>query len=428
MTETVGFAPLHNRWWRILVVALLMYVVSMVDRTNIAMAIPAMRAELGLGRAGIGFATGMFFFGYIMLQIPCGRLASVWSAKRVTFVLMLLWGIVSASTALVHTETELVINRFALGIVEGGVLTSTIVLIRHWFTREERARANTVFLLALPLGSVIGNPVSGLVLKHADWHVMFLIEAVPAIVWAFVWWALIEDRPSQARWLAQAERAALETNLNREAAEMPRMSGHWTRVIWHPAVLLIAAYNFLALMANWGVVMWLPSLLKSAGLSIASVGFLSAIPFLAGAIMMLLVARHSDRRGERKWHTICATALAGLFLLVAVLTGEGRIGLKLAALTLSFAFFYGRFGPFWALPSEVLPAEVAGVGIAVVNGFGNLGGFTGPLVFGAIRSASGSFEFALTLSGLLLVAAGAVLAFLPPARSTIRRGKAVLAQ
>lgn len=428
MTETVSFTPLRSRWWRILGVALVMYVVSMVDRTNIAMAIPAMRAELGLGRAGIGFATGMFFFGYLTLQIPCGRLASVWSAKRVIFTLMILWGIVSASTALVNTEAELVANRFILGVVEGGVLTSTIVLIRHWFTREERARANTVFLLSLPLGSVIGNPISGLVLRHADWHVMFLIEAAPAIVWAFVWWAMIDDRPSQAGWLAPAERAALEASLAVEAAEVPQTSGHWARVIWHPAVLRIAAYNFLALMANWGVVIWLPSLLKSGGLSIASVGFLSAIPYLAGAVMMLLVAHHSDRRVERKWHTVGTTALSGVFLLIAVLIGEARIGLTLVALTLSFACFYGRFGPFWALPSEALPAEVAGVGIAVINGLGNLGGFSGPLVFGAIRTASGSFALALALSGLLLIAAGATLAFLPPARAALRRGKAVAAE
>ncbi len=413
MTETVGFAPLRDRWWRILGVALAMYVVSMIDRTNIAMAIPSMRAELGLSRAGIGFASGIFFFGYVVLQIPCGRLASVWSAKRVIFGLMILWGIISASTALVHTEAELVVNRFALGVVEGGVLTSTIVLIRHWFTREERARANTIFLMSLPLGSVIGNPISGLVIRHADWHLMFLIEAVPAIVWAFVWWALIDDRPSQARWLPAAERAAIEAGLAIEAAQVPTTSGHWTRVIWHPAVLLIAGYNFLALMANWGVTIWLPSLLKSAGLSISSVGFLSAIPFAAGAVMMWLVARHSDRRVERKWHTVSTTALSGVFLLVAVVIGEGQIGLTLVALTLSFAFFYGRFGPFWALPSEVLPAGVAGVGIAVVNGLGNLGGFSGPLVFGAIRGASGSFTLALALAGVLLVAAGAMLVFLP---------------
>ena len=162
---TAAAPPWQNRWCRILGIALLMYIISMIDRTNISMAIPAMRAELGLGRAGIGFATGTFFFGYVVLQIPAGRLSSVWSAKWVIFGLLLVWGAISASTALVRTENELIVNRFLLGVAEGGVLTSTLVLIRHWFTRTERARANTVFLLSLPLGSVIANPISGIVLS-----------------------------------------------------------------------------------------------------------------------------------------------------------------------------------------------------------------------------------------------------------------------
>ncbi len=417
MIKTVGFSPAHNRWWRILVVALLMYVVSMIDRTNIAMAIPEMRADLGISPAGIGFASGTFFFGYVVLQIPAGRLASVWSAKYVIFWLMILWGLVSASTALVHTVPELVANRFLLGVVEGGVLTATIVLIGHWFTREERARANMIFLLSLPLGSVIGSPISGVVLKHFDWHVMFVLEAIPALLWAGVWLLAVDDHPGQAKWLPAAERATLVARLAAEQEEAaPATQGHWARVIWNPVVLLIAGYNFLALMANWGVTIWLPSVLKSAGLSIVSVGFLAAIPYAAGAMMMVVVAFSSDRWKERKWHVIIMTSLSGAFLLAAQITGETQIMLTLLALTLSFGFFYGRFGPFWALPTEVLPPEVAGVGIAVINGLGNLGGFSGPLVFGLIRGATGSFVLALSLSGVLLVAAGLLLALMPSMR------------
>ena len=419
MTNAAGFSPAHNRWWRILVVALLMYVVSMIDRTNIAMAIPAMRAELGIGPAEIGFASGTFFFGYVVLQIPAGRLAAVWSAKWVIFWLMILWGLVSASTALVHTVPELVANRFLLGTVEGGVLTATIVLIRHWFTREERARANTVFLLSLPLGSVIANPLSGIVLQHFNWHVMFVLEALPALLGAGFWLLAVDDHPGQAKWLPAAERVALETRLAAERDAAPTVVGHWVRVIWNPVVLLIAAYNFLALMANWGVTIWLPSVLKTAGLSIVSVGFLSAIPYAVGAVMMVVVAFSSDRWKERKWHTVIMTALSGVFLLGAQMFGDTSIMLTLLALTLSFGFFYGRFGPFWALPTEALPPEVAGVGIAVINGLGNLGGFSGPLVFGLIRGATGSFMLALSLAGVLLVAAGLLLALLPSLRARL---------
>ncbi|HEY1931939.1 MAG TPA: MFS transporter [Acetobacteraceae bacterium] len=413
MSETTAAVPpWQNRWVRILIVALLMYIISMIDRTNIAMAIPSMRAELGLGRAGIGFATGTFFFGYVVLQIPAGRLSSVWSAKWVIFTLLLFWGAISASTALVHTEGELILNRFMLGVAEGGVLTSTLVLIRNWFTREERARANTVFLMSLALGSVIANPISGVVLKVSTWQWMFVIEAIPCFVWAAFWAVAITDRPEHAAWLPDGERRRLTAALAAERALETPILGHWTRAIWNPAVLIIAAYNFLALAANWGVTIWLPSVLKQAGLSIMSVGFLSAIPYAAGAIAMLIVAFSSDRRMERKWHTIVMTGFSGVFLLAAQLSGETAIMMTLLLLTLSFACFYGRFGPFWALPSEVLPASVAGVGIAVINGIGNLGGFAGPFAFGAIRTATGNFGLALSLAGLVLVVSAAVLVML----------------
>ena len=407
-----GIALWQNRWVRILIVALLMYIISMIDRTNIAMAIPSMRAELGLGRAAIGFATGTFFFGYVVLQIPAGRLSSVWSAKWVIFGLLILWGLISASTSLVRTEAELIANRFILGVAEGGVLTSTLVLIRHWFTREERARANTVFLLSLALGSVIANPISGVVLKFSSWRWMFVIEALPCFVWATLWAFAITDRPEQANWLTENERRRLSAALAAERNTETPIAGHWTRAIWHSSVLIIALYNFLALAANWGVTIWLPSVLKQAGLSILSVGILSAIPFAAAAVAMLIVAFSSDRRMERKWHTLIMTGLSGAFLLAAQLTGETAIMMTLLLLTLSFACFYGRFGPFWALPSEVLPASVAGVGIAVINGIGNLGGFAGPFAFGAIRSATGNFGLALTAAGVALVLSALVLLLL----------------
>lgn len=411
-SETIPAPPWRNRWVRILVVALLMYIISMIDRTNIAMAIPSMRAELGLGRAGIGFATGTFFFGYVVLQIPSGRLSSVWSAKWVVFILLLFWGVISASTALVRTEGELIANRFLLGIAEGGVLTSTLVLIRHWFTRDERARANTVFLLSLAIGPVIANPISGIVLKYSTWQWMFVIEAFPCFIWAALWAFAITDRPEQAAWLPEGERRRLVAALAAERDVEKRIPGHWTRAIWNGSVLIIAAYNFLALAAYWGVTIWLPSVLKQAGLSIMNVGLLSAIPFAVGAIAMLIVAFSSDRRMERKWHTIVMTGFSGAFLLLAQLSGERAIMVTLLLLTLSMACFYGRFGPFWALPSDVLPASLAGVGIAVINGIGNLGGFAGPLAFGAIRSATGSFAFALTLAGLALALSCVVLIFL----------------
>jgi sugar phosphate permease len=402
-------APHRNRWVRILGVAFVMYVLSFIDRTNIAMAIPAMRSELGLGAKAIGFATGMFFWGYIILQIPAGRVASVWSAKWVILCLMLFWSVVSFSTAFVKTENELIANRFILGLFEGGVLTCTIVLIRKWFTRGERARANTLFLISIPLAGVIANPISGMVLAHFDWQTMFLVEAAPGLVWSLVWIWAITERPQDAAWLDPAERARLTAALAAEEQQVPPTQGHWLKTLWHPAVLLLALYNFAALMAEWGVTFWLPTVLKETGLPITTVGWLAAIPPAAGAMMMLVVAASSDRRQERKWHMIAATAMSGVFLLAAQFVGQHNTVGILVCLTLAVASFFGRFGPFWSLPTEVLPPSVAGVGIGLINGAGNLGGTVGPVFFGAVRDWTGSFTLALSVGGISLIV-GSLLA------------------
>ncbi len=392
----------RNRWFRILGVSFVMYVLSYMDRTNIAMAIPAMRGELGLTPAAMGLATGMFYWGYIVLQIPAGRLAGTWSAKRVIGVLLVFWSVISCTTAFVHTETELFLNRLALGIAEGGVLTCVIVLIRAWFTRAERARANTMFLLSLAVGPMIANPVSGWIIALSGWRLMFVLEALPGLLWGIMWWLAIDDDPRQAKWLDDEERAGLVAALDAEAAQVGPQPGHWLSTLLHPAVLLLAGYNFLALMAEWGVQYWLPSVLKDTGLSIGVVGLLAAIPYVLGIGLMLVVAQSSDRLGERKWHMIAASALAGVFLLVLPLGGAGQIGL-VCFLTLSIGTFMGRYGPFWTLPTEILPPAVAGVGIGLINGAGNLGGTVGPYFFGVLRTEFGDFKLALAAAGVSLI-------------------------
>jgi MFS family permease len=327
----------------------------------------------------------------------------VWSAKRVILVQLVLWSAVALSTAFIHSDAELILNRFALGLAEGGVLTCTIVLIRAWFTRAERARANTLFLLSLALGPVIANPISGLVLAYVGWRAMFVIEALPALLWGLVWWWAVEDDPRDARWLEPAERERLTAALEAERAQIAAPRGHWLATLWHPAVLLLALYNFAALSAEYGVNFWLPTVLKDTGQSILAVGFLSAIPYAVGALAMLLVAWSSDRRGERKWHMVLTTAGSGVFLIVASLVPQASTIAILCCLTLAVGAFLGRFGPFWTLPSEILPPAVAGVGIGLINGAGNLGGTVGPYFFGYLRTATGSFSLALLLGGVALI-------------------------
>lgn len=406
----------QDRWWRILGVAFTMYVLSYIDRTNIAMAIPAMRQELHMSAAAIGQATSVFFWGYIVLQIPAGRLAGVWSAKRVVFLQLLAWAAISMTTAFVETESQLWYNRFALGLAEGGVLTCTIVLIRAWFTKAERARANTVFLLSLAIGPLIANPVSGFVLSVSDWRTMFLLEAAPGLLWGAVWLWAIADSPAKAQWLPVAERDRLIAELAAENAAIPAHKGHWLQVLYSRPIVLLVLYNFGALAAEWGVGFWLPSVVKETGASIGLTGVLTALPYAAGATMMVIVARNSDRTQERKWHMIAATSASGLFLFCAQFaTGFGPYA-AVVFLTLSIGAFLGRFGPFWTLPSEVLPPAVAGAGIGLINGAGNLGGTVGPWFFGVVRDTTGSFDVALTVGGIFLIGASLLALAIRPAR------------
>jgi MFS family permease len=398
----------QNRWWRILGVSFVMYVFSFIDRTNLAMAIPSMRTELNMSASAVGAAAAMFFWGYIILQVPTGRLAGVWSAKKVIFIQLLFWAVVSFTTAFVHTHDQLWWNRFALGLAEGGVLTCTIVLIRAWFTKGERARANTVFLLSLAIAPVIANPISGLLLHYSGWRLMFMLEALPGLIWGIVWLWAIADRPSQAAWLPGAERNRIEAELAAEAAAVKPNEGHWLAVLWSAPVIFLALYNFCALAAEWGVNFWLPSVVKETGAGIVTVGILSALPYAAGAMMMLLVARSSDRRQERKYHMIAATCASGVFLFCAQFATEWGPYATVFFLVLSVGSFLGRFGPFWTLPSEVLPPAVAGVGIGLINGAGNLGGTIGPWFFGFMRDHTGNFHAALTIGGLSMIAAALI--------------------
>ncbi len=401
-TRAVPLPLAQNRWVRILGVAFVMYVLAHVDRVNLSMAAPFVREDLGLTPAALGFATGFFFWGYIILQIPAGRLASTGSPKRVLLCLLLAWSTVSFTTAFVHTPLQLGLNRFALGLSEGGVLTCTLVLIRNWFTRAERARANALFLLSLPIGPMIASPVSGLILSYSHWRWMFVIEAVPGLLWALVWLWAIADRPQDAAWLPEAERIALVRQLSAEDDGIAKVSGHWLATLWHPSVLLLALYNFFALMAEWGVNFWYPTVLRDTGLSIGLIGLLAALPSALGIALMIAVASSSDRTRERKWHMIAATAVAGLPLLALQATNGSPLW-TVICLSLAIGAFLGRFGPFWTLPGEVLPPAVLGVGIGLINGAGNLGGTVGPYFFGVVKTHTGNFALALAAAGVSLI-------------------------
>ncbi len=396
---------LRNRWFRIQGVATILYIFSQIDKANIAVAFPGMRADLGLSATALGFAVGMFAWGYLVLQIPVGRLTSAWSAKRMLMMLGILWSLVSASTALVHSETELVVNRLVLGMSEGGVLPAVVVVMRCWFTQRERARANLA-LLGTPIAAAIGNAVCGLAVSYVGWRWMFVVTAGASLLWCGVWWWAVEDDPRPSRWLDPAVKRALVADLDAEVRRGPVVDRHWFKALWHPTVVILAIYNLLGLTAFWGLTFWLPTLLVEGGRAIGVAGLLASIPYVVSIVMAFIISASSDRMLERRWHLLVPTVLAGVFMCAAGLFGENHILILLTCLTLTTGLWFGRITVYWIMVADAVPRGVAGPSMAVANGIGNLGGFLGPLMFGWLRTRSGGFDSAMIAGGFLYVAAG----------------------
>ena len=401
---------LHNRWVRIQGVATVLYIFAQIDKANIAVAFPGIGAELGLTSGAIGFAVGMFAWGYLVLQIPVGRLTSAWSAKGTILVLCAAWSIVSASTALVHTETELIINRFVLGMSEGGILPAVVVVMRAWFTQQERARANLA-LLGTPIALMIGNALCGLAVSIVGWRWMFVVTAVPSLLWCLVWWWAVEDDPRNATWLDAETKQKLVATLNAEAKQMPVARGHWFKTIWHPTVLILALYNLLGLTALWGLTFWLPSLIVEEGRAIGMAGILSAIPYAVSIVVTCIISASSDRLQERRWHLIIPTVLAGACMALAGFFGQEHVTLLLIFISLSFGLWFGRITVYWIMVADAVPKGSAGAAMAIANGVGNLGGFLGPWMFGLLRGQSGGFNSSMMVGGGLYVVAGLLALF-----------------
>ncbi|WP_158746297.1 MFS transporter [Acidisphaera sp. L21] len=396
---------LRNRWIRIQLVATILYICAQIDKSNIAVAFPGMRADLGLTATELGFAVGMFAWGYLALQIPVGRLTSAWSAKRTIILLGVCWSIVSATTALVQTETQLIVNRLMLGMSEGGILPAIVVVMRGWFTQRERARANLA-LLGTPIAAAIGNAVCGLAVSYVGWRLMFVVTAIPSLLWCAVWWWAVEDDPRQSAWLDPATKLALVTELDAEAQRAPVLQQHWFRSMWNPTVIILSIYNLLGLTAFWGLTFWLPTLLVEGGRTIGLAGVLASIPYVVSVGMAFLISASSDRMQERRWHLIVPTVLAGLFMCGAALFGEGHLLVLLFCLTMTTGLWFGRITIYWIMVADAVPRSVAGPSMAVANGIGNFGGFLGPLMFGWLRTTSGGFHGAMLIGGLLYVGAG----------------------
>jgi MFS family permease len=407
----------QQRWLRIIPVAFIMYTIAFIDRTNISLALQPIIRDLHMSPTQAGDAAGVFFWGYLVLQIPGGYLAHRWSAKRFVSVLLVIWGACSAATGLVSTWREFWMMRLLLGVAEGGVWPATLVLLSSWFPRAERARANAYWMLCLPVAVVLSSPLSGWILGRWNWRVLLISEGALPFLWLVVWWYFISDHPHQARWISAEERDYLETTLSRESSVLqPVAPEPYLRALLRPHILLMVGIYFLDNSGNYGYLFWLPSALANAKkMSNVQVGFLFAVPYLVTAIGMVLISRHSDRTRERSAHVAFALAWGGILLLSGVLASNHAQALSFGLIALVGAGSYGVLGPFWAIPTETLPPSVAGSAMGLINALGNLGGYFGPLVVGYLNQRTGNFLFAFgALSGGFLTASALSLLLRPP--------------
>ncbi|HVH85566.1 MAG TPA: MFS transporter [Terriglobales bacterium] len=421
MSQAISLAPsraTEQRWLRILTVSFVMYTISYIDRTNVSMALPQMSAELHMDPQQAGNAVGIFFWGYLLFQVPGGHLAQHWSAKRVVAILLIAWGLCSMATGLVHTAFQFWVMRLVLGLAEGGVWPAVLVLVAHWFPRRERARANAYWMLCLPLSVVVSSPLSGWLLNNWNWRVLLVVEGALPFLWLLIWLIYIDDHPRDAKWITAEERGFLETTLASEAAEVGTSERvGYLAALFSPQVMILIVIYFLRNFGSYGSLFWLPSAVaKAQKLSDLALGNLIAIPYVLSAVMMVITAKSSDKTGERRAHMSLTFLLSGGAFIAALFVQHLPV-ICFSMLSIAVAAVYASLGPFWALPTETLPPKVVAAAMGLINAIGNLGGYFGPVVVGYFVKRSGGFVYGFGILGAGLLLAAALCFMLRPAKS-----------
>ncbi len=408
---------ISQRWLRIIPVALVMYTISYVDRTNVSLAldpkISSMLHDLLMDDRMKGQAAGIFFLGYVLLQAVGGHLAGKWSAKKLVSLCLIFWGVCAVGCGLAKTFFQFEVARFLLGVSESCVFPATVVLLAHWFPSAERARANAFWNLCQPLAVVASAPVTGWLLGAYGWQTMLILEGALPFIWLPVWWFFIADHPREAKWISAEEKNFLETTLHREAArlEPPVKTPFWQRLA-RREILVMIVMNFLHNSAAYGCMAFFTDGLKSKHFSAVQYGILFAAPYAITAVIMVLNSWHSDKTRERRGHVALVYTLSGVSLILSVLTAE-HFWLSYACMCLAIPGPFAALAPFWAIPTETLPRHVFGPVIGLVNSLGNIGGFAGPYIVGWLKTEYHSTAVPFAALGIgMLVAAG--LAFLLP--------------
>ena len=390
-----------------------LYVIAYLDRVNVGFAAFGLKADLHFSDQVIGFGAGIFFLGYVLLEIPGTILVEKWTARGWIARIMISWGILAILTGFVQTKNEFYLIRFLLGAAEAGFFPGIIVYLSHWFRYQDRAKAVAFLMTAVSVSNIVGSPLSGLLLKLnwlglSGWRWMFIIEGVPAIVFGVITLFYLTDWPRQATWLPEDEKEWLQSTLDEELkVKQAKHSLSILQAFRHREVLLLTLAYFFMVTANYGLNFWIPSIVKNlSGLSNLAVAFITALPYCFGFVTIIVVGWHSDKTKERRWHTALSMMMASFGLVMSVVLGNHAV-LAIAMLCITAMGAAGYLPGFWALPTSFLSGTTAAASIGLINSFGNLGGYVGPFVVGYLSTRTKSYY-----PGLLYLSASAFIASL----------------
>jgi MFS transporter, ACS family, tartrate transporter len=403
---------------RLLPLVLAMYVVCYVDRANVSFANLRMSADLGLSARAYGFGVGIFFLGYVLLEIPGAIIVERWSARKWMARIMITWGVITILSGFVQTPRQFYLARFLIGISEASFFPGIIVYLTHWFRSSDRAKAIAFFYIGVPGATVVGSVVASWLLGvHwlgvTGWRWLFILEGIPPIILGGIALLYLTDWPRQALWLPEDERNWITSELEGEMKAKKQVRDYtvWQAFRDRRVVLLMFSW-LLALTATLGSLYWLPAFIKRmSGLSDSRVALIVATPGLLGIAGTLLNGWHSDKVGERRWHAALPVLIAGALYLMLLVPGV-QVGAAIAMMVLSLGLYYALQPVFWAIPTLILCESAAAASFGLINSIGQLGGFAGPYAIGYLNQMTGSFRAAFLYIGVCYVLAAVVILFL----------------
>jgi D-galactonate transporter len=401
---------------RIVPFLMLCYVVSYLDRVNVGFAKLQMSSDLGFSEAAFGLGAGLFFIGYFIFEVPSNVLLQKVGAKIWIARIMITWGLVSGAFMFVNSEATFYILRFLLGVAEAGFYPGVILYCTYWFPSQRRAKVIAMFMSAIPVAGIFGNPLSGWIMNTFDglsglegWQWMFVIEAIPALIIGVVTLFYLDNSVRSATWLDESEKQVIERAIREDSAHKENHGPVWA-AFKDPKVWLMCGIYFCFVMGQYALTFWMPTFVKSTGIDNAlTIGVLSAIPYVVALVAMNAFGSSADKRRERRWHLVIP-ALLGTVGFCFTALWSGSTVLSLVALSVAAAGVLTCAPLFWSLPTSFLGGAAAAAGIAVINSVGNLAGFVSPYMIGSIKDATGSIHLPMyVLAVVLAIGAAAVL-------------------